>query len=281
MKSTVREILLQLGKEFYLPLIVALIWLIINVLFNSNNIKGDTIIYINIFGTGFFFFSFLTGQYNRVKKQLNVEKNLYSVEERLLRLADELDVKTNHLLNNMTGGDSYIDFCIFQDVSSKKRTMTIFNKGDFMMYDISISVSDYSKRSIGIRKIKSEIEARENPTETIEDSERMKNVFFNTTRTFSVGNLPQSSSADLGYYYLDDGQTYIRLETTILARNGSYLCKLFYIDIDTPNEKHAFEILKQGAGKDIVLFRQSHPDFQKTENNEIDWIYHNSVHRSV
>ena len=77
---------------------------------------------------------------------MTVEKILNSVENKILNLTNDLEAKTNSLLQNIMGGDSYIDFMIFKDQGSGIRTMTIRNRGDFMMYDISIIIDDYSKR---------------------------------------------------------------------------------------------------------------------------------------
>ncbi len=257
MKSTKREVLLQLWKEFWFPLVVAFIWLGLNILF-SGNPKADLLKIINVFGTGFFFFSFLTGQYNRVKKQLTVEKNLDSVENRILNLTNDLEAKTSSLLHNITGGDSYIDFMIIKDQSSGIRTMYVRNKGDFMMYDISITIDDYSKRGLWISKAK--------------ESEKIE-IFDKATKDFNLGNFPKNAFQKLGIYTVEEDQKHIRLDVSVIARNGSYLCKLFFTNINTPDEKHATEISKLALenGVDIVLFHQADKNFPKDENQAIVW----------
>jgi hypothetical protein len=115
-KPTKTEIGCQLAKEFWLPISIAIIWLLINIFMTEKTINNagqavtnPIIQYINIFASAFFFIGVLTGNYNRVKKQLTVEKNFSSVDNDLKTLTSALTKQTKNLIDTLTGGDSYFD----------------------------------------------------------------------------------------------------------------------------------------------------------------------------
>lgn len=139
MKPTKNEIGKQLWKEFWLPITIAIIWLGTNMIFSLSKTDSEAIKYINVFGTGFFFFSYLTGHYNRVKKQLTVEKNLNTVERNIIHLTEQLDKKTDHLINYMTGGDSYFYYVLDHNIAPDNFfKLKVVYVGDYPLNDVGI-----------------------------------------------------------------------------------------------------------------------------------------------
>ena len=72
----------QLLREFWLPSLAALIWTATNI-FAATSQWGSWTKYINIAAPTFFFVSWLTGQYFRVKKQEHVATTLGIIETRV------------------------------------------------------------------------------------------------------------------------------------------------------------------------------------------------------
>lgn len=119
-----KKIINQLIKEFWIPLLISIIWTLINIylIFDDNeaNLKTNAINYVNIFGPTFFLVSWLTGQIFRVKKQMNVEHNLNKVENKLISITEQLENKTNQLINFTTGGDSYFYYKVTNNIPDKE-----------------------------------------------------------------------------------------------------------------------------------------------------------------
>lgn len=74
--------LLQLLKEFWLPLLVALAWTGYN-LFSMPVGKQNIREFINLLGPTFFFLSWLVAQWFRVRKQHRIDEGLSSIEQKV------------------------------------------------------------------------------------------------------------------------------------------------------------------------------------------------------
>ena len=90
------KIFKQLLREFWIPFLGALIWTIINYLTADKDQKGWTDI-INIAMPSFFFVSWITGQYFRVKKQTNVTESLLEIEERVGNLLTDITQQSERM----------------------------------------------------------------------------------------------------------------------------------------------------------------------------------------
>jgi hypothetical protein len=99
-----RSITRRLLKEFWFPLIAAAGWTIYNGVENNSpwTIKN----WLNIFGPTFFLASWATGQFFRVKKQADLEKNLSGIEVRIQNLVAKLEAHTKDFVGHVTGGES-------------------------------------------------------------------------------------------------------------------------------------------------------------------------------
>lgn len=100
----------QLLKEFWIPLLIAVIWTLADIMPSEQ--KSGLLKHIKTFGPAFFFVSWLLAQFWRVKKQLTIDKNFSTVESKILALTEQLESKTNNLINHLTGGDSYFYYKI-------------------------------------------------------------------------------------------------------------------------------------------------------------------------
>jgi hypothetical protein len=73
------KIVIQLLKEFWLPLLLGVVWTAYNVLGNPKG-HWNVRTVLNAFGPTFFFMSWLVAQWHRVKKQQNVEEGISSIQ---------------------------------------------------------------------------------------------------------------------------------------------------------------------------------------------------------
>lgn len=86
----------QLLREFWIPSLVCLIWSAINIFTSSNEDWSFTKI-VNIAAPTFFFASWLTAQYFRVRKQEHVSSSLSTIEERVDNVLGRIEKQANEL----------------------------------------------------------------------------------------------------------------------------------------------------------------------------------------
>jgi hypothetical protein len=72
------KIIKQILKEFWIPLLGSIIWTVINY-YNSEKPVKDWTELVSIFAPAFFFLSWMTGHFFRVKKQTGVSENLKNI----------------------------------------------------------------------------------------------------------------------------------------------------------------------------------------------------------
>jgi hypothetical protein len=89
-------ILLQLLKEFWLPALVAIAWSAVNFSASTDQTWSWTRL-INIAAPTFFFVSWLTSQYFRVKKQEHVSTTLETIERRVESVMSEVEQQARGL----------------------------------------------------------------------------------------------------------------------------------------------------------------------------------------
>ena len=92
MKNAVK----QLFKEFWLPLLIALVWSLINLKIMSGN-DWSLLKLVNIAAPTFFFVSWLTAQYFRVRKQEAVSSTLTTIENRVDGMVKRVEQQTEDL----------------------------------------------------------------------------------------------------------------------------------------------------------------------------------------
>ncbi|SOD15139.1 hypothetical protein [Pedobacter xixiisoli] len=90
------KILKQLIKEFYVPFLVAIVWTGINALKLTKKPSSWTD-YVNIGMPTFFFASWMTGQFFRVKKQESVSSSLSNIEARVEAVLGDISKQANDM----------------------------------------------------------------------------------------------------------------------------------------------------------------------------------------
>lgn len=139
------NIVLQLLKEFWLPLSLSVLWVAYNV-YSGSGEAWDAKRVVNIFGPTFFLLSWVTGQFFRVKKQVKVEGSLDVMEKRLERLLEELEKKTKDVIDHVSGGDSFpwIQVAMVDDATDKGILM-VNHCGKHPLYDVGVRIVDLNK----------------------------------------------------------------------------------------------------------------------------------------
>lgn len=136
----------QLLKEFWIPLLGAVLWTLTSWLVGSIDVQGwkkATVGVVGTFAPAFFFLSFLTGQFFRVNKQLKVEGSFTAVEDRLTALVGHLEKQTQDIVGHATGGESYC--WVMTSLDGTKSDHLLFmamHVGDYTLEDIDIRVAD-------------------------------------------------------------------------------------------------------------------------------------------
>jgi hypothetical protein len=147
--KTLKQIIL----EFWFPLTFAVLWTILRMLSVPDPSTGWQQTVLNCIGTfapAFFFLSFLSGQWFRVRKQLKVEGGLTSVEQRLTALVGHMEQQANHLekqakdiVGYTTGGESYCRvLCAFDGTNPGSLMLMAIHCGEYPLTNIEIRVCD-------------------------------------------------------------------------------------------------------------------------------------------
>ena len=127
----------RLVKEFWLAACVATAW----TAYNAFSGQWSTKTLIAAFASSFFLASWATGQVFRVRKQIDVDKNLSSIEARLATAAENIEVHMRTFLGYATGADS---IAYFVPMISAKDVLELglMNTSEYPVYDIQAEVID-------------------------------------------------------------------------------------------------------------------------------------------
>ncbi|HAV37001.1 MAG TPA: hypothetical protein DCX52_11720 [Massilia sp.] len=139
------KVVQQLAKEFFGPFFGALAWA-------AFNHQGDIKQSFTLFGGTFFFISWLTGQFFRVKKQTATEGSLHAIRNDVQGLLNELKAKTEDLAGQITGGESFAYIFNPLIVGSEARIM-ISHDGKYPLFDVSAGVADVRELDEKIKTI--------------------------------------------------------------------------------------------------------------------------------
>jgi hypothetical protein len=129
----------QLLREFWLPALVASLWVAYGVW--SDLTRSSISTSVTRFGAAFFFFSWLTSQIFRVSKQAKTEKSLSAIEDRILGVVDDLQRESAELRNVATGGDSFARLIIGLHTPASP-TVFVSQEGKHPLYDVSARMVD-------------------------------------------------------------------------------------------------------------------------------------------
>lgn len=93
------------------------------------------------FGGAFFFASWMTGQFFRVRKQAGVESSLSMLESRVSHVVSQLETQTQELTSHMNGGNSFCAFSINLQGTDQSYWLAEIH-GKYPMYNVSARVID-------------------------------------------------------------------------------------------------------------------------------------------
>ncbi|AQT58890.1 hypothetical protein [Cellvibrio sp. PSBB023] len=136
----------QIVKEFYIPLILSVSWVLYNIYGGSNGTEWTTQKVVNVFGPTFFLLSWLTGQFFRVKKQTRVENSFGAMESRFKELLEKVEAKTEEMIGHISGGNSFPWFQVSMiDNSTNIGLLMAMHQGKHPLYDVSARIVDLNK----------------------------------------------------------------------------------------------------------------------------------------
>lgn len=133
------NISIRLLKEFWLPAVFAIAWTFYNV--HSSDAMKDFKSVLNIFGPTFFLVSWATGQFFRVQKQAQVERNLTSIEQRVNTLISKLEKHSQDFFGYTTGADSVAYFTPILR-GPNQLELGLENKSNYPVFDVHAEVID-------------------------------------------------------------------------------------------------------------------------------------------
>jgi hypothetical protein len=139
--SAVFKVLKQLFYEFWLPLGLAVGWAFYSARLETSNM------YLSELGgawaKSFFFFSWISGNFNRVKKNQQTEAGLKNIYGRVQSLIDDLEARTVDLVGHITGGNSFC-YLGLSSMQTPQRAMTVFicHSGSHNIPDVEIKITD-------------------------------------------------------------------------------------------------------------------------------------------
>jgi len=132
-------VLKQLLKEFWLPLLAAIVWTSYNI-WEVPQWSIRTV--LNVWVPTFFFVSWLASQWYRVRKQQKVETGLSNIEERIKQTLAELDAKTADLAAYITGGESVCWLIGIPVVSDIITEIAVQHVGKHPLYEVNARIVD-------------------------------------------------------------------------------------------------------------------------------------------
>ncbi|MEI1280632.1 hypothetical protein V6Z05_20040 [Leptospira venezuelensis] len=197
------KIIKQLFREFTFPLILSLFWAFYNVSGAAPNQSWTLKAFINMFAPAFFLISWMTGQIFRIKKQVGVESSFEVVQSKLTTLANNIEQKSNEMIDHISGGKSFpmIQIGSINNLSNMG-ILTVIHNGKHPLYDVHVRIVDLQK------------------FETIKDNLNLANMGYPDTN-IPLGNMIPTHASMVGAWNIehDPEQAYNIFMT---ARNGSF-----------------------------------------------------------
>lgn len=129
----------RLLEEFWLPALVAFAWTIYNVHTSPTLWEFKNI--VNVFGPSFFLASWATGQFFRVKKQVNLDKNITAIDSRVESLLEKLEKHTKDFMGYTIGAESV---AYFMPMITKVETVELglINQSPYPVFDVQARLID-------------------------------------------------------------------------------------------------------------------------------------------
>ncbi len=232
----------QLCKEFWLPLIAATGWVAYNWVGQTFSIKEA----ITHFSGSFFFVSYMTGQFFRVRKQAGMEASVASLQQRLENVIDDFQEKSLRTINHITGGDSY---CFAEPELSRPTFFTIQwlvkNAGNYPMYQVNAKIDDLDSRSTFFQGV------------THMSSEKI-----------SLGDVPIEATRQFDWAYIKPYENR-SFTITFESRNGIIIQDV-RVRWNGEQREFAYRLRRNGDVSSVI--KEVVPtDFPRDEHGEFDW----------
>lgn len=231
----------RLIKEMFLPFIVASGW----TAWNYFEYKNRTFLLLATdFCAAFFFFSWLPAQIHRVIKQIRVEKNLDSIEEKIINLLQQLENSTERMVSHITGGNS---FCYIKSACPGSR-ISIEVIGEYSIYDLQIRIVDIDALSVNL--------ATNRNFETVINIGVISPGFDR----FLSESLPLGDS------------TYRSFNAFLIGRNGYFTQLLRFAKVNG-NWAYATKVYKMDSGGNSLgeFYNYVSKDFPLNSENLVEW----------
>ncbi|WP_432217075.1 hypothetical protein ACREYJ_17270 [Pseudomonas kribbensis] len=232
----------KLAEEFWLPLLCAIGWVVYSGWGKPFSVQ-DTITH---FSGSFFFVSYMTAQYFRVRKQARMEASVTTLTERLEKMIDDFQEKTLWTINHITGGDSY---CFAEPQLSRPSyagiRWDVKNCGVFPLYQVTAKIHDLDRGST------------------------LPNGFLQTrSEEVFLGDIPCEATRFFDWDHFGS-ETTRNYTITFDSRNGKIIQDV-RIKLVDGNRDVAFRLTKDGEMP--VVIKEVIPEhFPRDENGHFDW----------
>lgn len=132
----------QLFKEFWIPSVACVVWTAIN-FFTSDTADWSFTKIVNIAAPTFFFASWMTAQYFRVRKQEHVSSSLGTIESRVANVLGKIEAQANELqyLSEVSFYQTF-DECLYrlreakEELADLSRPIKSSNKFDSSVFSL-------------------------------------------------------------------------------------------------------------------------------------------------
>lgn len=238
------KILKQLLNEFWLPVVISICWTAYG-LREQPFEKWASVATVNSALVTFFALSFVTAQWNRVKKQLEVKDGLSGIEGKVQQMLDSLAEKTNDLVNQVTGGDSYCFLTV-----SFEGDASLAAVGKYPLFDVLAVILDEQKLK---QKPPAGVHRLTYATESLPLGNLRPGAFFSWPRRFNVGD------GDVHHYKI-----------TFHARNGIFFQPVQFRRVDG-KWFVATKIVR--SGDNVALHEMVDSGFPRNADGQVDWNY--------
>ncbi|GAL84252.1 hypothetical protein CD58_18240 [Sporocytophaga myxococcoides] len=243
-KSKFAKILIQIFKEFSIPVILSYIVLIYYP--NTESTKQSSVSNAERYFAYLFFISWFTGNLNRIIKQKKTEKSFEDLKVKTEDLIKQLEEASINTIGHLTGGDSYPQITLLACLNAEKNGdmlkpfFYISSNGVFPIYNLKIMITCYS------------------PHGTIVFDQVQEIDILHQNNQYSIdGVLP---------FYPEDG---VKMITYIVTRNALFFQKN-RIDIVDGNSVVATKIFKLIKKDEYsVLYKYIDPSYNGMSDEQI------------
>lgn len=134
----------KLLGEFWIPFLLAGVWTAFYLFPWDAKVEVKEV--VKIFGPAFFLSSWMLGQFFRIKKQVNVDKNFNSIEQRLEAVALKLESHAEDFMGYTTGGDSWVWLMPGFWNGADQLELRMWNDSNYPAFDIKCEILDMNEK---------------------------------------------------------------------------------------------------------------------------------------